>query len=138
MFPFDLEIERLETEAEDEAIYKEYEIDYKTGQLTGRIVEGKEAVKTWVYLALHTERYIFPQYSWNYGNELNTLIGSANDEKYLELEAKRLIEDCLLQNRHITGVENVQVDIKENILNISMTVNTDYGEAKINVRGQDL
>ncbi len=131
MFPFDLEIEELETEKEE--VCREYEIDYKTGQLTGRIVEGKEAVKVWIYLALHTDRYVFPQYSWNYGNELNVLIGSAGDEKYLELEAKRLIEDCLFQNRYITGVEDIQVDMKKNVLNISVTVKTVYGEAEISV-----
>ena len=97
MFPFDLEIEELETEKEE--VCREYEIDYKTGQLTGRIVEGKEAVKVWIYLTLHTDRYVFAQYSWNCGNELNVLIGSAGDEKEQLQEEKLLVEGLFDQKK---------------------------------------
>ena len=38
-------------------IPKEYGIDFKTGQLTGEIVEGLEAVKVWIWLVLQTPRY---------------------------------------------------------------------------------
>lgn len=43
-------IENDETLEESEKITtpKEYEIDFKTGQLTGRIVEGLEAIKIWI------------------------------------------------------------------------------------------
>ena len=30
-------------------IPKEYGINFKTGQLTGKIVEGKEAIKVWIW-----------------------------------------------------------------------------------------
>lgn len=131
MFPFDADIRIQDTGAGEELPYREYEIDPDTGQLTGRIVEGKEAVKTWIYLALHTERYNFPQYSWDYGSEIGSLIGRSSDMEYLELEAKRLIEDCLKQNKHITGISDLQVSTGRDTLHMSFVVNTDYGEAKV-------
>lgn len=38
----------------------DYEIDFNTGRLTGGIVEGVEAIKVWIWLALQIERYRFP------------------------------------------------------------------------------
>ena len=61
--------ELLEAETEDEKIPKEFEIDFATGQLTGRIVEGLDAIKVWIWLALQTPRYRYPIYTWDYGNE---------------------------------------------------------------------
>ena len=37
---------------------KEYGIDFKTGQLTGEIVEGIEAIKVWIWMCLHTQHFI--------------------------------------------------------------------------------
>ena len=42
---------------------KEYGIDFVTGQLTGKIVEGKEAIKVWIWNCLKTQRFRYPIYS---------------------------------------------------------------------------
>ena len=105
MFPFDVEDDDIELDEKEEKPYKEYEIDFSTGQLTGRVVEGIEALKTWMFLALHTDRYFYEQYSWDYGSEIETLIGQSADEEYIALEVERMIEECLLQNEHIYGTE---------------------------------
>ena len=133
MFPFDLEDEEVEVTEKEEKIYKEYEIDYTTGQLTGRIVEGLEAVKVWIYLALSTDRYHFQQYSWDYGNELSNLIGTTTDQEYISMEAKRLVEECLYQNSHITEINDFVATIENDKLSMSFTVETDYGEVEISV-----
>lgn len=133
MFPFDVEDEDVEVEEKEEELYKEYEINWETGQLTGRIVEGLEAVKVWIYLAMQTQRYIFEQFTWDYGNELETLIGTSNNQEYLQMEAKRMVKDCLLVNEYISDVDNFQFEIKEEKMIISFTAITDYGEVEINV-----
>ena len=131
MFPFDaLDDTEVETEEKEEVPYREYEIDYETGQLTGRIVEGLEALKVWMYLALHTERYHYQQYSWDYGSELDTLIGGNDDPEYIELETKRMVEDCLTQNERITGVDSLKTEDGENF---GFEIETDYGEVEIDV-----
>lgn len=133
MFPFDLEDEEVEVTESEEKVYKEHEIDYTTGQLTGRIVEGLEAVKVWIYLALSTDRYHFQQYSWDYGNELSNLIGTTTDQEYISMEAKRLVEECLYQNSHITEINDFVATIENDKLSMSFTVETDYGEVEISV-----
>ena len=40
-------------------IYKEYEYDSQEGKLTGKLLEGKEALKMWIYKALLTKRYVY-------------------------------------------------------------------------------
>ena len=49
---------------------REYGIDFTTGQLTGKMVEGLEAIKVWVWLCLHTERFRHAIYSSDYGTSL--------------------------------------------------------------------
>lgn len=134
MFPFDIdEGEEILTEEEEEVEYKEYEIDFETGQLTGRIVTGIEAIRVWVYLALHTAKYRYEQYSWDYGCELDTLIGKSYTNEYLESEIQRMLEECLLLNEHITEVELLDFENEDDKLNATIKVITDYGEEEINV-----
>ena len=67
MFPFEEELED-ELQEEEEYYPREYEIDFKTGKLTGRIVEGAKALAMWAFLALQVDRYTFYTYSWDYGS----------------------------------------------------------------------
>ena len=54
---------------------REYGMNFETGQLTGEIVEGLEALKVWAYLALQTAERRYYIYSWEYGHDLESLIG---------------------------------------------------------------
>lgn len=134
MFPFDIdEGEEILTDEEDEVEYKEYEIDFETGQLTGRVVDGIDAVRVWIYLALRTAKYRYEQYSWDYGCELDTLIGKSYTNEYLESEIQRMLEECLLLNEHITEVELLDFENEDDKLNATIKVITDYGEEEMNV-----
>ncbi len=106
---------------------KEYGIDFKTGQLTGGIVEGKEAVKVWIWLALQTPRYRYYIYTWDYGNEFEDLIGQGYTEEYIEAEAQQMTEDCLLVNEDIQGITEFSVSMEKDTLTVSFTVDTLYG-----------
>ena len=96
LFPFvtDEEIAQVTPEVTASSI-REYELDFKTGRLTGRIVEGVDALCVWAYLALKAKRYRWVIYSWQYGEEYTNLIGYSFDEDYLYSEVKRYIEECL-------------------------------------------
>lgn len=106
---------------------KEYEIDFKTGQLTGRVVEGVEAIKVWIWLALQTPRYRYYIYSWDYGNEFEDLIGRGYSEEYINTEVQRMTEDCLLVNEHIESITDFSATMENDQLTISFTANTIYG-----------
>lgn len=133
MFPFDLDDDEIELAQEDVKEPKDYEIDFKTGKLTGRMVTGLRAIEQWIYLVLSTDRYFYTQYSWNYGSELNTLIGKHNSQSYVESEVKRMLEEALLVNENITGIDNLTCKIENDVLTAAFTVNTIYGEVEINV-----
>lgn len=127
LFPTYIE-QNVELKAvEKHAVPKEYEIDFKTGQLTGRIVEGKEAIKVWIWLALQIPRYRHSIYSWDYGNEFEELIGQGYTEEYIEAEAKRMTSDCLLINKNIQSITGFSVSMENSSLTISFTANTIYG-----------
>lgn len=133
MFPFDLDDDETEVDENEEKEPKDYEVDFKTGKLTGRIITGLDAIKQWIKLTLGIDRYYYTQFSWNHGSELNTLIGKNVSAEYVESEVKRMLEEALLENEYINGIDDVECEIKNDVLVASFTVQTPYGEVSINV-----
>lgn len=110
---------------------REYEIDFKNGRLTGRIVEGVDALCVWAYLALKARRYRWIIYSWGYGNEAYDLIGKSYSEDYLRSECRRYMEECLFENEHITGIEDLEVSQIKDALKIKFKLKTDVGSKEV-------
>lgn len=131
LFPVYIENDRTVERKNKIKTPKEYGIDFKTGQLTGEIVEGLEAIKIWIWLVLQTPRYRFYIYSWDYGNELEDLIGQGYTDEYIETEAQRMTEDCLLVNEDIKSISDLSVSMEKEKLKISFTANTLYGEIRM-------
>lgn len=132
-FPFEVEKEEGILDIFEYEIPREYEIDFVTGQLTGNIVEGLEAIRTWIWLALHTERYRHVIFSWEYGNELETLIGKTYSQEYIDTEVPEMIKDCLCMNRFIHNVSDVDFEIRNDKLVGTFVAQTDYGEVRVSV-----
>jgi hypothetical protein len=134
LFPFvtDEEIAQVTPEVTASSI-REYELDFKTGRLTGRIVEGVDALCVWAYLALKAKRYRWVIYSWQYGEEYTNLIGYSFDEDYLYSEVKRYIEECLFINEHITGIEDLTVNQVNEMLYIRFRMITDVGSKEVSM-----
>ena len=134
LFPFatDEEIALVTPEVTASSI-REYEIDFKTGKLTGRIVEGVEALYVWAYLALKAKRYRWIIYSWYYGGEHTNLIGYSYSDEYLQSEVQRLLEECLFENEHITGIEDLEVSQIKDKLYLKFKLVTDVGSKEVEV-----
>lgn len=132
LFPFatDREIALASTEVTASSI-REYEIDFKSGRLTGRIVEGVDALCVWAYLALKAKRYRWIIYSWYYGEEYTSLIGYSYSEEYLKSEVRRYMEECLFENEHITGIDELEVSQIKDKLYIKFTLVTDVGSKEV-------
>lgn len=128
LFPAYVENNVTVSTEKTQIVPKEYEIDFVTGQLTGRIVEGKEAVKVWIWLALQTPRYRYYIYTWDYGNDFEELIGQGYTEEYILAETQRMTEDCLLVNKYIQGITEFSVSMTGSTLTISFVADTIYGE----------
>lgn len=113
--------------------HKEYELDFVTGQLTGRMLEGIEALNVWIYKTLLTKRYKHVIYSWDYGQDLEKIIGRGYEKGLIKSEVERRIKDCLLIHPHIKECTNFNIKLQQDQLHVDFTVNTIYGEVEINV-----
>lgn len=119
-------------------IPKEYAWDFENNdfkRIDGKfvIVEGVEALKIWIWKALHTVRMKYSIYSDTYGHELDSLIGQVFSHGLIQSEAKRLVWDCLKINPYITSIENFTAKSDRDMLKISFTAITDQGEVDISV-----
>lgn len=95
-------------------------------------ISGAAAVKTWIWRALRTARYQHEIYSWDYGSELESLVGQAYTPALKEAEAPRYLRECLLTNPYITEIKNISVSFEDGRLSVGGTVETIYGEVSIN------
>lgn len=123
------DIEGLEEETQTP---REYGIDFSTGQLTGEVVEGLEALKVWIWFALQTPRYRYYVYTWDYGSEFEELAKQTYPDEYLEAEAFRMTEDCLLVNENIEGISDFGVSIEKDTASVSFVAETLYGSIEFN------
>jgi hypothetical protein len=98
------------------------------------IVEGSEAVKVWAWKALHTERFRYEIYTWDYGDEAKSLIGKPFSEELKQSEAARYVRECLMVNPYITSVTDTAINFSsDDVLSVSAIVTTIYGEVTVNV-----
>ena len=92
-------------------------------------VDELESLKQAIYKVLNTERYEYPIYSFNYGIELESLIGRESD--YVKVERRRRIEECLLEDERINGVNDFEfIQERDNLL-CSFNVSSIYGGISI-------
>lgn len=131
MFPFDIEDEEVteEINEQEESIPVEYGIDFETGQLTGKKVYGIDAIKVWIWNAMATPRYRYQHHSWEFGHEIENLIGTTNDMDYISTSTRGMIEECLKVNKHIKGIADFKCrnDGQDSIM-CAFRVITDLGD----------
>ena len=100
--------------------------DWKT--ITGTI-DQIQAVEQAVFLILTTERYQWLIFSWNYGVELQNLIGK--DPEYCIPEIERRIREALLQDDRITAVENFEFELNKRKVLTTFTVISIFGNINV-------
>lgn len=113
-------------------LFKEWAYDFEKNELKTRngkyyLVDKNEALKIWIFKALHTPRYRYQAYTRQYGHELEEVIGLSRDRGITESEIKRYIEECLMVNPYIQSVDNFSFEYG-NFTMISFTVTTVYGD----------
>lgn len=114
-------------------IPKEYGVDFETGDLTGKIVEGIEALKVWAWNCIKTERYRYAIYSWQYGTEYEQYIGQTISDEYLQNDCYTETQEALTVNPYITGIDDFSAVIDGDRLSVSFTLNTTLGDAEVSI-----
>lgn len=132
MFPF---VDNEEEDEQEESLYipREYGIDFETGQLSGKIVEGYDALLVWAWLALQTPRYRYYIYSENYGQEYEDLIGKSYSTELTDSELERMTEECLTENPYITGIEIFSCVKIEEKVTVTFSLITELGDGEVSI-----
>lgn len=101
--------------------------------------EGAEAVAVWAYNALSTVRYRHDIFSWDYGCELESLIGQSYSADTKKAEAIRYVREALLINPYISEVNDVRVEFDGvGTLTVSCRIRTIYGELTVQRRNANV
>lgn len=112
------------------AVEKQPSLSYKMRLEKERIertVDGIEAVKQMIYKTLMTDRYKFEIYDWNYGVELDDLLGKPKE--FVKAELSRRIEDALIADDRVNEVTDFEfTDIDKTALAVKFTVKTIFGD----------
>ncbi|MGB9540061.1 DUF2634 domain-containing protein, partial [Clostridioides difficile] len=106
---------------------KTFKLNIEKSKIDG-ICDDVEALKQTIFLILNTERYQHLIYSWNYGVELNDLIGEPISFVIPELE--RRIKEALIQDDRIENVDNFEFQNIKGKLQCRFSVHTKYGNIK--------
>ncbi|KAF6602412.1 DUF2634 domain-containing protein, partial [Bacillus sp. EKM417B] len=70
----EIEFDDFEDDSEAIETSRTYRIDFENGRITNELIAGLEAIKQFVYMALHTERYSYSVFSHDIGNELQEVL----------------------------------------------------------------
>lgn len=97
------------------------------------VVTGADAVKVWIWKALMTARFRHSVYTWDYGNEVESLIGQPFTPAVKHSEAVRYVREALMVNPYIRAVRQVDVTFENDDLTICCEVETIYGEVRVYV-----
>lgn len=109
-----------------EAPTKTYRLNFSGKPSTGMIT-GVDAMKQAVFLILHTERFDYEMFSWNYGIYLSPLIGK-NISYCLQAQLQQAIEESLLQDDRVLEVcDFIFERPKRGVLVVQFTVKTTQG-----------
>ena len=94
-----------------------------------KILTGIDALKVWIEKAIRTARYRFPIYSFQYGCELEDIIGYDIPRAVLESEVQRVIREALIYDNRISDVRDFIIERGGDWLKVSFTVITALGDS---------
>lgn len=101
------------------------------GHIVG-MTDGLDAMRQAISKILATERFVYPIYTENYGNDLNDLVGK--EYSYIMTDIKRVISEALLADDRIQSVNINSVDKKGNVITVDGYASTIFGD--VNFRSE--
>lgn len=119
-------------------LYTDVAMDYDTGTPRWEsgcpvTVTGAEAVKSWAWRAVATARYRWSCFGWDYGCELDRLVGQPYQADTKRSEAVRCVQDALLAFPYITACTASNVTFDGSTLHMEVEISTIYGREGFHV-----
>lgn len=115
---------RNEPVQEIEQPSRTWKIDFNKKRIVG-MTDGLDAIKQTVFCILRTERFRYLILSFDYGNELHSVIGLS--PLFVESEIARMIREALMQDDRITDAQNFSMERNGDSLKVNFTVITNVG-----------
>ena len=117
----------------DLPLYADVAMDYDAGTPLWEggnpvVVTGLEAVKSWAWRAVATARYRYGAFSWDYGCELENLVGQPYQADTKRSEAARYIQDALRASPYITACSVTDVTFDGSTFHMTVEFSTVYGK----------
>ncbi|MCG8398098.1 DUF2634 domain-containing protein [Bacillus atrophaeus] len=136
----EIQFDDIEDDSEVIETSRTYRIDFENGRITNELITGLEAVKQFVYMALHTERYSYSVFSHDIGNELQEVLSdNETTDAYKKMEIPRLVEEALIYDDRISSVTEFEIEKSGDRFLVSFIVETDEGTLEIEeVLGEDV
>ncbi|MBY0128314.1 DUF2634 domain-containing protein [Bacillus subtilis] len=128
----EIEFDDIEDDSEVIETSQTYKIDFENGRITNEMITGLEAIRQFVYLSLHTERYAYSVFSHDIGNELQDILAdNETTDAYKKMEIPRLIEEALIYDDRVSSVSDFEIEKQGDSFHVSFTVETDEGTLEI-------
>jgi hypothetical protein len=126
----DTSIEITEVMVEDLEIApsKTYKINFDTGEIENVYIDGTEALRQYVVKSLQTPRFRYLIYDWEYGSDIDNLIGDQLPLEILQEEFSRLITETIIYDDRIDDVYNFEFTQTGDSLYVSFDVILDNGD----------
>lgn len=128
----------VDLQGADLPLYRDVAMDYDRGipVFSGGnpvLVSGLEAVKSWAWRAIKTARYRWSCFTWDYGCELESLVGQPYRADTRRSEAVRYVQEALTVCPYITSASASVEGLDGAQLLITVSITTVYGEAALHV-----
>lgn len=138
VFPFIDVAPAAESVTAELPLLKEYAYDFEKNELLldadghTYLVEGREALRIWIFKALFTERFHYITYSAAFGCEWQEqLTGRALNGEVVRLELERFIVEALMVNPYIKRLDNFVFNNTLTGMTVSFDVTSIYGDDSI-------
>lgn len=109
-----------------------YQLDLENKRLGRRIAENAEAMNQAIFILLSVERFDYKIHSYDYGVELEELIGKRRG--YVEADIRRRLNEALMQDDRITGTSEFRFSTDRESVTVEFTVQTIFGNIPIERR----
>ncbi|HIT79870.1 MAG TPA: DUF2634 domain-containing protein [Candidatus Faecivivens stercorigallinarum] len=103
------------------------DVTWNLDEMSGTKISGLDSLCQAIRAMLEVPRYRYPIYSWQYGSELDTLIGSGFSD--VQQKAPTMIRDALLRDDRIDEVDSFTVSRTQqrDAADITFTVHSRLG-----------
>ena len=105
-----------------------FAIDFERGRILNQRIDGIKAIEQFVHMALRTDRYTYPIYSHDVGNELKELLSDSEaTDAYKEMEIPRLITEAIEYDDRIISVNDMEIRKEGDTFRVFFVVEADEG-----------